>query len=206
DGPWVKRIAPFVGFILLAWIFLALQSTVHDSVPLWDWHVPEVAIGGFLIGFLALGERFARAARWAAVLLTVLILPIVVEVPYVLVPIAVIWISMFLTGKKVRKSPALVLGAVLPCLLTTPILILVGMDLATAVALLLVLVTVVALPLANVMNLPSTKRQFAAVSIVVPCIALIWAVWLILATDASLSRGMELEEERLIKIRRSLEA
>ncbi|MCH8978485.1 MAG: hypothetical protein IH945_04490 [Armatimonadetes bacterium] len=198
---WVARFAPFSGFLLMGWVAFALQENASQYMMLWDWHIPEIAVGGFLLGFVALIERYTTIVRWAGFTLSLVVLPVVPVIPLVGLPVVAIWTTLILSGRKPDKWPAVVTGALAPCLLTLPLAIMYSVDAEAGIFTLLLVVTALALPLAWSSNVIARKRQWAAVSILLPCIFIGVAIRMSLVADAAVGLVLEHELQLVEQIR-----
>ncbi|MCH7903627.1 MAG: hypothetical protein IH944_03565 [Armatimonadetes bacterium] len=193
EYPWVARFAPFAGFLILGWIVATKRVDASDYMLLWDWRIPEITVIGLLLGIAAIFEKYTKVVRWICFALSVIVFVLAVRVPVLLLPLAVIWGTFVFSWRKPDKWPMVVASAVAPCLLTLPIIIYYGASAEPGVWGLLVLLAILAVPVAWNANVVARKGQWAAISILVPCVLLIVLIRMNLVADAS--AGLMLDHE-----------
>ena len=201
---WVARFAPFAGFLILGWIMVAKRLDAAETMLLWDWHIPEISVVGILLGVAAILEKYTTVVRWICFALSLVVLVLAVRVPMLLLPLAVIWGTFVFSWRKPDKWPMVVSSAVAPCLLTLPITMSYGAGVEPGVWGLLVLLAILAVPLAWNANVVARKGQWAAVSIVVPCLFVMAVIRMNIVADASVGQVLDNEFRQVEQLREAL--
>ena len=203
DYPWVAKVAPFCGFLLFGWITLSTTEMAAQNVLLWDYYVPELSAFGAFLGLVALKDSWTKFARWAGLVVSLPLVLAAGHLPVLFLPLVAVWVSLALAIKKPDTKTTSVLASLSPALLTLPLAIVYIADLGSGVLAFGLIVIVLAVPLAWSASYWPQKGHWAALSVIIPCLFLLYTVRMNLVADAAIGKAMQYDLQRADQLRQT---
>jgi hypothetical protein len=136
---------------------------------------------------LARIERLTAVVRWVLFALSLFAVPVAIVEPILFVPLATIWAALVLTtrlGDRIKGDWA---AGLLPCLIALPIALQASSSNLAAAILWCMSALVLGLTLARGSGGGRSTTRLFALSVALPALAVVFAVWWNLRVDTSLA-------------------